>query len=306
MKISRGWNQFKGLLLAVLLVGIAPVGHGAPADGMLDKATGLTALPNCTFVPTEWADGDSFRVRFSDGTEQTLRLYGADCVEWHVTDESDATRLRSQRRYFGLAGPAAESIETAKQFGEAAGRRTAELLAKPFTVYTAFADGRGDERFSRVYAFVQTAEGQDLATQLVREGLARAYGVNRRAPSGATGEEYQTSLKDWEMVAASNRQGIWKKTDWDQLASERRTERTEEAELALALRGKPAEPGSINPNTASRDELMSLPGIGETMAARVIEARSQGPYVSIEDLRRVSGIGPKALEQIAPFLRFDK
>ncbi|MFT4550259.1 MAG: competence protein ComEA, partial [Verrucomicrobiales bacterium] len=47
----------------------------------------------CTLVVTEWADGDSFSVKFPDGEERTLRLYGADCIEWHVSDKSDARRL---------------------------------------------------------------------------------------------------------------------------------------------------------------------------------------------------------------------
>ena len=38
----------------------------------------LTKLEGCTFVPAEWADGDSFSIRTSDGKEHTLRLYGAD------------------------------------------------------------------------------------------------------------------------------------------------------------------------------------------------------------------------------------
>jgi endonuclease YncB( thermonuclease family) len=38
----------------------------------------------------KWADGDSFEVQTADGSSHTLRLYGADCIEWHVTDETDA------------------------------------------------------------------------------------------------------------------------------------------------------------------------------------------------------------------------
>jgi competence protein ComEA len=168
----------------------------------------------------------------------------------------------------------------------------------------AFADGRGDERFQRVYAFVETADGQDVATVLVREGLARAYGVNRQTPWRASSGDYQESLRDEELTAASSRRGIWKNTNWEKLIPERQAQREEEAELAVALRPKQAAPGSINPNTASRDELMTLPGIGEAMATRIIEARSQGEYRSADDLKRVSGIGPKALETLTPYLRF--
>ncbi len=52
-----------------------------------------------------------------------------------------------------------------------------------------------------------------------------------------------------------------------------------------------AEPnGLVNINTASAAELETLPGIGESLAQRIIENR---PYTSLVDLQRVSGIGEK-------------
>ena len=198
----------------------------------------LQSISGVILVPTEWGDGDSFRVRFPDGEERTLRLYGADCLEWHVTDESDARRLRAQRRYFGIAGygnSSATSIELAKSLGEAAGVAVRAVLAKPFTVHTSFADGRGDARYSRVYAFITTAEGQDLATQLVSGGLARAYGVARSAPDGRSRDDYRDALRDAELVAARTGRGAWKYTDWASLPEERRLQREEEREEQLAL-----------------------------------------------------------------------
>ena len=62
----------------------------------------LVLLRNCSFVPTAWADGDSFRIKTAAGEEHTIRLYGADCMEWHIGDDTDARRLRAQRRYFGI------------------------------------------------------------------------------------------------------------------------------------------------------------------------------------------------------------
>jgi len=260
----------------------------------------LQTIDGVTLLPTEWADGDSFRVRFPDGSEQTLRLYGADCIEWHVTDSTDARRLRAQRRYFGISGyggsPEA-SIELAKKQGETAAAFVREALQEPFTVHTAFADGRGDSRYQRVYAFVETAGGSDLATLLVREGLARAYGVYRTTPDGSSHEDYREQLKDAELIAARRGVGAWEYTNWETLSAERQDQRREEAEEQLAIGKGPAKP--VDLNRASRDELMALPGVGEVTANRIIESR---PYSSPEDLLRVNGIGPRTLEGLRPYL----
>ena len=62
-------------------------------------------------------------------------------------------------------------------------------------------------------------------------------------------------------------------------------------------RGRPE--GRINVNTATEEELESLPGIGPTIARRIFEGR---PYGSVDDLRRVKGIGKKRLEEIRPLV----
>lgn len=57
--------------------------------------------------------------------------------------------------------------------------------------------------------------------------------------------------------------------------------------------------GLININTASATELEALPGIGEVLAATIVEYRTQnGPFASVEELMDVSGIGPATLDEI--------
>ena len=247
-------------------------------------------------VPTEWADGDSFSVRLPDGKEQTIRLYGADCIEMHVQgDDSNARRLRDQRRHFGIS-----DILAAKSMGEAAKAETCKLLAKPFTVFTSFADGRGDGRFNRIYAFVETADGRDLSEWLVSQGLARAFGVLRQRPDGANGNEWGEELADLELTAARAGRGAWSKTDWDKLPEIRKEAREETAELEAAKGEKKADPADkLDPNTAARDKLMGIPGIGEKTADAIIGGR---PYKSVQDLLKVGGIGPASLKKIEPFL----
>jgi competence protein ComEA len=55
----------------------------------------------------------------------------------------------------------------------------------------------------------------------------------------------------------------------------------------------------VNVNTASTDELESLPGIGEVIAQRIVDHRTEhGPFVTVDDLLDVSGIGEVTLEEI--------
>ncbi|MBM7613852.1 helix-hairpin-helix domain-containing protein [Alkaliphilus hydrothermalis] len=57
--------------------------------------------------------------------------------------------------------------------------------------------------------------------------------------------------------------------------------------------------GKININHASAEELTKLKGIGEALAARIIEYRQQqGPFNSIEEIKNVKGIGEKKYLQI--------
>jgi DNA uptake protein ComE-like DNA-binding protein len=55
----------------------------------------------------------------------------------------------------------------------------------------------------------------------------------------------------------------------------------------LAALGQP-----VDVQTASAEELASLPGIGPALAGRIIAGR---PYASVDELERVKGIGPKRL-----------
>ena len=61
--------------------------------------------------------------------------------------------------------------------------------------------------------------------------------------------------------------------------------------------------GKVNINTATAYQLTLLPGIGDTLAERIIAYRMEnGTFSSVEDILNVSGIGEKKLEQIRDYI----
>jgi competence ComEA-like helix-hairpin-helix protein len=61
---------------------------------------------------------------------------------------------------------------------------------------------------------------------------------------------------------------------------------------------------SIDINTATKSQLMNLPGIGASFAERIIEYRKiHGAFASANDLSNIKGIGKKKLEKLRPFVR---
>jgi competence protein ComEA len=62
-------------------------------------------------------------------------------------------------------------------------------------------------------------------------------------------------------------------------------------------------PGALELDRATAPEWERLPGIGPSLAARIVADRAErGPFRSPEGLLRVRGIGPRTLERIRPYL----
>ena len=72
-------------------------------------------------------------------------------------------------------------------------------------------------------------------------------------------------------------------------------------------RGEAFQSFRVEVNSATWVEWMQLPGIGQTMAFRIVTNRDiNGPFSSIEDVMRVDGIGPRTLDQMRPWLEIDE
>jgi competence protein ComEA len=279
------------LLIRTLLLTIVLMFGGI----LQSYAADLQMLSNAKLMNNPANDGDSFLVE-ANGKSFRVRLYFVDCPETSVSSESDAQRVREQTRYFGLS-QAARTIH----FGSEAKTLVERILAKPFTVHTAFASALGRSAKGRVYGFITTADGNDLASLLVKNGFARTHGIGRKTPDGVSRDEMIERLRDLEISAISKRIGIWSESDPDripELRAKQRSEKRELQEIQRQMKKDKSPQGLIDLNTATEKELQSIKEIGPVLAARIIARR---PYRTVDDLLKVKGIGPKKLEKFRSY-----
>ena len=263
-------------------------------------AAELQKFSNARLINKPANDGDSFLVD-ACGKVIHVRLYFVDCPETSISSKSDARRVREQTRYFGLT-----SAEYTIHFGNKATSFVERILAQPFTVRTAFASALGRSSKGRVYGFITTADGNDLASLLIKNGLARPHGVGRKTPDGVPRDEMFEKLRDLKDEAMLKRVGIWSESDPNRIAELRAKQRSEDQELKelqSQVKKAPAPQSLLDLNTASKKELQSIKGIGPVLVERIIAGR---PYRTVDDLLKVKGIGPKTFEKIRPYFVIGK
>ncbi|HRT05333.1 MAG TPA: thermonuclease family protein [Kiritimatiellia bacterium] len=150
--------------LAVFLLALV-----APPDASAAKK--WREYTGCRVIPNASNDGDSFHVKPTNIKTRTylFRLYFVDTPE---SETSLPERLQVQADYFGIPDP-----KDVVKVGKEAVKFTEKFLEDGnFTVYSRLADALGRSAKDRDYAMVMNAAGQDLGTELVRNGLARVFG----------------------------------------------------------------------------------------------------------------------------------
>ena len=303
------------ILFVAVTIWLANVDVGARGEDWV-------TFENCRLIENPANDGDSFHAS-SGEKEYLFRLYMVDAPE---TDEIKPGRLVEQAKYFAITVP--QAIEV----GRAAKEFTREKLSEPFTAFTRMSDAMGSSNLERVYAFVQTKDG-DLGEQLVRNGLARNHGRKGAPPGLKDSRQEVEKLQQFEDEARQEKIGGWgvnagrlnvraqKPASFSVFVSEKKprlratplpntfsrispTPKPSPTATSSPVEGKKSHAkekiglGKIDINTATEKELRTVPGIGPVMAARIIAAR---PFRSADDLKRVSGIGDKKYAKIRPY-----
>lgn len=107
-------------------------------------------------------------------------------------------------------------------------------------------------------------------------------------------------MRLFEVIALAG--GFTSKADRDSINMARTVTDGEQIQVAGPTDRK-ADDGLIHLNNATANDLDKLPGIGPTLSERIIDWRNaNGGFKSIDDLRRIGGIGDKLFAGIKPLV----
>lgn len=141
---------------------------------------------------------------------------------------------------------------------------------------------------SRADAAISAAGGMTEAADSTRVNLARKLKDGNQVNVPV--------LKDGNSKRASRMQGSSVKSKEKDNGSHK---------ITGEAKRKTAGSGKVRINSAGVSELQSLPGVGPALAERIVAERQQGRFASVEDLRRVSGIGKAKLERLRAYVEVD-
>ena len=102
-------------------------------------------------------------------------------------------------------------------------------------------------------------------------------------------EKYVTSVESDKVEEPEKTEGI-NKAQVLQTSESTKAENSETQLVAVS--------DKVNINTATKEELMSLQGIGEVLSERIIEYRKNAKFNSIDEIQQVKGIGEKTFEKL--------
>ncbi len=139
-----------------------------------------------------------------------------------------------------------------------------------------------------------------LAASLLLGGAVK---ITRTLTQGGH-ERYDYTKSDDEFSMRSASANLAESTDTDTgLRNSSKIKPDKRSRSSSPQKRKAPPETKINLNTANKEELMRLPGVGEVMAERIVMFREEhGSFNSIEELQEVSGIGRKKFERLSPYI----
>lgn len=178
-------------------------GKEPPRTGNYDTYSG------CTLVADKGNDGDSFRVKLTDGRTEIIRLYFADCPESafknYGSGQNNHARIQEQAADLGGITP-----QQAVEIGKKAKNLTlATLESAPFTIYTEWDSPFNDKRFHGYIVVSYNGKPRFLHELLVEKGLARIHTKGAPLPNGTSERKQEDRLLDLQRTAKSKDIGAW-------------------------------------------------------------------------------------------------
>ncbi|AWI06657.1 helix-hairpin-helix domain-containing protein [Clostridium drakei] len=144
---------------------------------------------------------------------------------------------------------------------------------------------------------VESKDNKDMTIYI--NGEVKKPGVYK-LKSGSRVQDLLNSAGGFNETADKTKLNLAKKLkDEDYIYVDKQNDKNPSASSGSNANSNAASDGKVNINTATKEQLKTVSGIGDVTAQKIIDYREKnGSFNSIEDLKKVGRIGDKSLEKI--------